>query len=218
MAVYAMSVTTADLDEGASQLHSSSTGDNNLLSFGRGGPGAPVLNEIVSRTVSDVVDHSPAIHTADALHVTPKVGCWCYTFLDSGASENCFVSRKCFLTYEPVAIEGSTAVKGGRFTVAGKGLAEMTVQISDGSVHKIHVEALHTPGFAMNLISLPTLDTRGFHGEWGNGMLSVRNREGKLLIDGRLARSIGSRKLYDVDVVDDLDGQRPPVTAIAGRD
>jgi hypothetical protein len=49
-------------------------------------------------------------------------------------------------------------------------------------------------------------------------MLSVRNREGKLLIDGRLARSIGSRKLYDVDVVDDLDGQRPPVAAIAGRD
>jgi hypothetical protein len=70
----------------------------------------------------------------------------------------------------------------------------------------------------MNLISLPTFDTRGFHGEWGYGKLAVRDQSGKLLIDGRLAKSIGSRKLYDVEVVDDVDGQRPPVAAIAGRD
>jgi hypothetical protein len=94
-----------------------------------------------------------------------------------------------------MAIERSTVVKGSGFTVTGKGLAEMTVRISDRSVHKIHVEALHTPGFAMNLISLPTLDTRGFHSEWGSGMLSVCSRNGKLLIDEQLARSIGSRKL-----------------------
>ncbi|KAJ7248547.1 hypothetical protein B0H12DRAFT_1072598 [Mycena haematopus] len=70
----------------------------------------------------------------------------------------------------------------------------------------------------MNLILLPTLDTRGFLGEWGNGQMSVRGQDGKLLIDGRLAKSVGSRKLYEVNVVDEIDGQRSPVAAIAGRD
>jgi hypothetical protein len=52
-----------------------------------------------------------------------------------------------------------TMVKdGGGFKVAGKGIVEVMVHLGDGTVHKIRVEVLHTPGFAMNLISLPTLD------------------------------------------------------------
>jgi hypothetical protein len=97
-------------------------------------------------------------------------------------------------------------------------MAELMVRISDGSVHIVRFEALHCPGFAMNLISVPTFDTRGFHGEWGSGKLSVCDASGKLLMDGRLAKSIGSRRLYDVEVIDDIDSQRPPVAAIAGRD
>jgi hypothetical protein len=42
-------------------------------------------------------------------------------------SEHCFVSQKRFVTYEPMAIEGSTAVKGGGFMVAGKGIAKLMV-------------------------------------------------------------------------------------------
>jgi hypothetical protein len=113
----------------------------------------------------------------------------------------------------------STAVKeGGGFKVVGKGIVEVAACVGDSSVHKIRVEALHTPGFAMNLISLPTLDMRGFCGEWGNRSISVWGRDGRLVVDGRLARTVGSRKLYEVDVVDDIDSSRSPVAAIAGRD
>jgi hypothetical protein len=84
--------TNEDLEKGASQIHSLGTDNNDLLRSGRGGPSAPILNEIVSCTISDVVNHSPAIHVTDTLHVASKFNCWCYMFLDSGASENCFVS------------------------------------------------------------------------------------------------------------------------------
>jgi hypothetical protein len=50
MAVYAMSISIPeDFDEGASRVCSSGADDNDLLRLGRGGAGAPVLNEIVSR-------------------------------------------------------------------------------------------------------------------------------------------------------------------------
>jgi hypothetical protein len=115
-------------------------------------------------------------------------------------------------------MDGSTAVKdGGGFKVAGKRIVKVAVRVGDGSVHKIRIEALHTPGFAMNLISLPTLDMRGFHGEWGNGSISVRGRDGRLVVDRCLARTVGSRKLYEVDVIDDIDSSRSPVAAIAWR-
>jgi hypothetical protein len=48
--------------------------------------------------------------------------------------------------------------------------------------------------------------------------MSMRAPAGKLLVDGRLAKSVGSRKLYEVDVVDEIDGRCSPVAAIAGRD
>ncbi|KAJ7795573.1 hypothetical protein B0H13DRAFT_1934884 [Mycena leptocephala] len=171
MAVYALG--TWAYDEGASRTCSSDAGDNVLPRFGRGESVAPVLNEDVIRTVPDVVVEPLSIYATDAIHAASP----CSTFLDSAASEPCVVNQARFITYQKIDICGSTAVKsGGGFQVEGRGTAEFTVRVADGSIHKIHVEgALHTPGFAMNLISLPTLDTRGFRGEWGNGQMSVHS-------------------------------------------
>jgi hypothetical protein len=123
------------------------------------------------------------------------------------------------LTYQKVDLEGSTAVRsGGGFKVEGKGMAEFTVRVAGGSIQKILLDSLHTPDFGMNLISLPTLDTRGFRGEWGNGRLSVVSRDGVKVVDGQIVRTGGRRKLYQVDVVDNIDGGSGSViAAIAGR-
>lgn len=57
----------------------------------------------------------------------------------------------------------------------------------------------------MNLISLPSLDLKGYGGTWGNGRLSVVDPKTKhTIIDGRLSRVVNSRKLYEVDAVEPL--------------
>jgi hypothetical protein len=219
MAIYALSTFISDenADEGASPFsHSSHADDNMIPRFGCGKSAPPILNEHVIRTVVDVVD-PPSIYAADATplaadkHGVP-------TFLDTGASDHCVVNRARFVTYQEIEIEGSTALKqGGDFKVAGKGLAEFVVRIADGSQHIVQMEAIHTPGFAMNLISILTFDTRGLRGSWGNGRLSVLNQDGKIVIDGQIMRKMGRRRLYQVDVVDNKDGG-DIVAAIAGRD
>ncbi|KAJ6584732.1 hypothetical protein B0H19DRAFT_1249672 [Mycena capillaripes] len=173
--------------DGASTFDFSSVTDDNVLSrCGECGGSSPsLLNEHISRTEPDVVD-APSIYATNTRHESSRI----LTYLDSAASDPCVASCAQFVSYQKVEITGHTALEsGGGFQVEGRGVAEFTVKIGDRSVHKILVpNALYTPGFAMNLISLPALDTRGFRSEWGNGRLSVVSREGK------------------VDVVDNIDG------------
>lgn len=56
----------------------------------------------------------------------------------------------------------------------------------------------------MNLISLPELDRQGFVGTWGQGRLDVtKEGSGKVILSGRLAQNKHSRRLYQVDVVEE---------------
>ncbi len=58
----------------------------------------------------------------------------------------------------------------------------------------------------MNLILLPALDVAGFRGVWGGGVLSVvEPKAGRTVMLGRLKLTVGSRQLYEVEVVDDVD-------------
>ncbi|CAK5264062.1 unnamed protein product [Mycena citricolor] len=69
----------------------------------------------------------------------------------------------------------------------------------------------------MNLLSITTLDARGLKGLWGNGTLSVVNRQGVEVLTGRIASRSGSgRKLYAVDLVD-KKLVAPTTVAITGR-
>ncbi|KAF7372370.1 Retrotransposon Ty1-copia subclass [Mycena venus] len=175
------------------------------------------LSNFISSDNADEADvgDPPSIYATD---VNPEQA-HVMTFLDSGASENCVVNCAWFTTYKKLFLEGSTAVKSrGKFAVKGKGIAEFDVWLANGSVRRILVKALHTPGFAMNLISIPTLDTRGFQGTWGGSRLSVVSWDGTEIVDGLLMKEIGWRRLYQVDVVDKKDGGRGVVAAVAGCD
>ncbi|CAK5276896.1 unnamed protein product [Mycena citricolor] len=111
---------------------------------------------------------------------------------------------------------GSTAVKhGGNFAISGRGEVELVVRISSGELRRVRFAALHTPGFGMNLVLITTLDSRGCRGSWGGGVLTVVNPDGVTVMDGRFSAQLANgRRLYSVDVVDEVDG---PVVAIAGR-
>jgi hypothetical protein len=149
---------------------------------------------------------------AGVRHDTPRLP----SFLDSGATDTCVRSRKRFTTYRLEAIEGNTAVGG--FRVVGTGRARFDVRIEDGSTHTILLDAIHTPDFTMNLISVPKLDKRGLVGAIGGGRLTVSSRDGTRIIDGVLTKTEGGRELYEVEVVDTLDEEGDGViAAIAGR-
>lgn len=52
--------------------------------------------------------------------------------------------------------------------------------------------------FAHNLISMSTLDKKGYQGEWGSGSLSVKMKGGDIIMVG-----IGKGRMYKVDVLYD---------------
>jgi hypothetical protein len=90
MTIYNLA-TVLDDEEGACQTYSSGAVGNRLRRTGCGGT-FPLILLSVSRTVPDVVPHLVSIYTADiVVHATGP--CFCYTFLDSGASEHCFVNH-----------------------------------------------------------------------------------------------------------------------------
>ncbi|KAJ3990593.1 hypothetical protein F5050DRAFT_1813862 [Lentinula boryana] len=125
------------------------------------------------------------------------------TFIDSGASHWCIRSRRRFVSYTRSKRTGRMATEGsnGSFQIEGYGIAEITVRTGEGSVHKLRFLASHTPSFAMNLLSLPSMDRKGLKGEWGNGRIDVRDpRTGKVIVNGCLAGHRGGHGLYQVDV------------------
>jgi hypothetical protein len=100
----------------------------------------------------------------------------------------------------------------------GTGRARFNVRIKDRSTPTILLDAIHTPDFTMNLISVPKLDRRGLVGAIRGGRLTVSSRDGTRIIDGVLTKMEGGRELYKVEVVDTLDEEGDGViTTIAGR-
>ncbi|KAF8910290.1 hypothetical protein CPB85DRAFT_1253424 [Mucidula mucida] len=73
------------------------------------------------------------------------------------------------------------------FVIEGRGIAQSDVKVN-GVVKHILLDAVHTPSFTMNLISIPALDVRGFCGMWGSDILTVvEPQTGRTAVSGRLA-------------------------------
>jgi hypothetical protein len=128
------------------------------------------------------------------------------TFIDSGASSSCIRNKERFITYTAVRVTGRMATEGhnGSFQIEGYGVAEIMIRTKEGRMNCLRIPASHTPSFSMNLLSLPRMDKKGFHGTWGEGRIEVRDpRSGKLIVDGVLAGS--KHGLYQVEVVDTKD-------------
>lgn len=109
------------------------------------------------------------------------------TFLDSGASEHCWVQQSDFVEYIKVKGQGgSSAISGdtGRFEIAGTGTVQFITQVR-GVERLVQLQGVkHTPSFGHNLISLTTLDGRGMRGEWGHGIMTVKAPGGEVVMEG----------------------------------
>ncbi|KAJ3816154.1 hypothetical protein F5880DRAFT_1645221, partial [Lentinula raphanica] len=140
------------------------------------------------------------------------------TFIDSGASHWCIRNRSRFISYTPVKSSGRMATEGqtGSFEIEGYGIAEITVKTNQGSIHRLRFPASHTPSFTMNLLSLPSMDKKGLKGEWGSGRIDVKDpKTGKVIVDGHIVGRRGGHGLYQVTVVDSLDGPQSTLSSSA---
>lgn len=159
--------------------------------------------------VEDVVKHVPSHNTVlksecTACHGNTRLysppAPMIRTFLDSGASEHCWVQKSDFVDYTEVRGQaGSSAISGeaGRFAILGTGTVQFVTRIN-GEERVVQLRGVkHTPSFGHNLISLPTLDSRGMRGEWGQGMMTVRGPNGETVI-----RGFGRNKMYEVEVLE----------------
>ncbi len=93
------------------------------------------------------------------------------TYADSGASNHCFANRSDFSTYESFDVqqEGQAASKSARFKIHGKGTVVKTYESDHKRALMTFTNALHTPDFAANLISISRFDTSGFNINFGGG-------------------------------------------------
>ncbi|KAF8830805.1 hypothetical protein HHX47_DHR2000963 [Lentinula edodes] len=138
------------------------------------------------------------------------------TYIDSGASEHCWVNRKDFVAYETVANQsGLTAVAGSNFSIEGVGMVEFLTRVG-GQERIIQLTGVkHTPSFGHNLISLMTLDHKGLRGDWGRRKINVTDKEGKVLLIGTGSEGTSGTaggKMYEVEVL-----EKPNVLANSAR-
>lgn len=121
-------------------------------------------------------------------------------FLNSGASEHCWVQRSDFVEYTEVHGQtGSSAISGevGTFQIQGIGTVQFVTRVGD-TERIVHLQGVrHTPAFGHNLISLSTLDKRGMRGEWGLGRMTVRTTTGETILEG-----FGQSKMYGVVILE----------------
>jgi GAG-pre-integrase domain len=106
-----------------------------------------------------------------------------------------------------MAMEGHT----GSFIIEGFGIAEITVWTYKGSIHRLRFPASHTLSFSMNLLSLPSMDKKGYRSMWGGGQIEVRHpKSGEVVVDGWIAAEGAKHGLYQVNVVDNMDKDMIP--------
>lgn len=123
-----------------------------------------------------------------------------YTFLNSGASEHCWVQQSDFTEYTKVQGQGgSSAISGeaGRFQIVGTGTVKFVTRVGEKE-STIQLRGVkHTPEFGHNLILVPTLDSWGMRGDWGHGMMIISAPNGKVVMKG-----FGKNKMYEVEVLE----------------
>jgi len=118
------------------------------------------------------------------------------TYADSATSDHCFMDLKDFITYQSLAEKDSdTAVKGGKFTIAGTGRVDKHV-VFDGRVITLSFkDAMHTPDLSHNLISIGKLDKGGCYSVFGGSGVTFISKDNRPFLQGR-----GVGTMYEVDV------------------
>jgi Reverse transcriptase (RNA-dependent DNA polymerase)/GAG-pre-integrase domain/gag-polypeptide of LTR copia-type len=108
------------------------------------------------------------------------------TFMDSGASDTMFVSRKSFSDYKPLDSrvgDSAKAVDGG-FEIVGEGSVVQKYRVDGKDKTITYTKALHTPTLNANLISVGALDNAGLITTFGQGKGITRTTDGTVVLSG----------------------------------
>ncbi|PPQ82316.1 hypothetical protein CVT24_002271 [Panaeolus cyanescens] len=100
------------------------------------------------------------------------------TYADSGASDHCFVNKSDFSTYEAFDEPrlGQAANRGMKFRIVGKGSVTKTFFSEGKKTTLTFNNALHTPDFAANLISVSRFESNGFSVLFKDGAAIFRDK------------------------------------------
>ena len=90
--------------------------------------------------------------------------------LDSGASYHICPNREWFTTYEE--IDGGNVVKANSAVCKAVGIGSIKIRTHTGKIATLN-EVRHVPKMTKNLISLSTLDSKGFRFSGGSGELCI---------------------------------------------
>jgi hypothetical protein len=114
------------------------------------------------------------------------------TYADSGASNHCFANKTDFSNYElfDEPREGQAASREARFKICGKGTVIKHYISKDKRVKLIFNNALHTPDFAANLISISQFDQAGLTVTFGDGQAQFIDAQGDTLLCVRRDRGM----------------------------
>ena len=118
--------------------------------------------------------------------------------LDSGASDHCFADLSLFTSYTPFnqPLSGLTAEKGLTFNVVGRGNIEFQTK-TNGVKRTITIDnALYTPGFRSNLISMSKLSIKGVEAIFKDDKAVIRTQNGTDIMS---ATQIGQLYIVEMD-------------------
>ena len=109
------------------------------------------------------------------------------TFMDSGASDTMFVSRKAFTEYKPTNSRKGDSAKAndGSFDIVGEGSVVQRYKVDGKEQSVTYTRALHTPTLNANLISVSALDKAGLTTTFGNGQGVTRKADGTVILAGK---------------------------------
>jgi hypothetical protein len=122
------------------------------------------------------------------------------TYIDSGASDHCFVNRADFgsdyIAFD-VPREGQSASKGAKFRILGQGSVTKVVETLGARTKLQFNTVLHTPDLTANLISVGRFDIAGFTVAFGNGHATFIDPAGTSFMTGKRDGSMYRLKLTD---------------------
>ena len=118
------------------------------------------------------------------------------TFIDSGATDHCFVDRTMFTTYVPFEKPLAGLSAGLSFDIIGKGSISFSTTIN-GVTRIIDIDnVLHTPSFRSNLISVSKLIAKGVDVNFNKNGAVIKLQTGEQVMS---ATKIGELFVLDMD-------------------
>ena len=132
-----------------------------------------------------------------ACHIDPINKTAIPTLLDSGTSDHCFADLSLFTSYTlfEQPSPGLTTEEELTFNVVGKGSVKLQTNINGQRRTITFNNALYTPGFRSNLISVARLSTKGAEAHFKNNKAVIKTKNGTDIIS-----ATQSGLLYVVDM------------------